>query len=180
MISPKEEYIHLITHRLEENWKSFSILLKIKHYGNCISIMCQELDQIIRLLFLIKSRSYERKQLINLAINSQKWYLLGENNKKEYITDEILFKFTDSLKGWERSFYEFGFSFKHLSTNYNYLLKDPIINLKKIERERIYNYIKEYHVQDWPINYTLDDIIPVLPLIFEKLSQNLSLYLAQL
>jgi hypothetical protein len=180
MISPKEEYIHIITHRLKENWKSFNILYKLKHYGNCISIMCQELDQIIRLLFLIKSRSHEKILLINLAINSQKWYLIGGNNKKEFITEDVLMKFTKSLSGWERSIYEFGFSFKSLTNNFNYLLKDPLLKMKKNEREKIFNYITEYHVKDLPIEFTLNDIIPVLPLIFEKLSENLRSYISQL
>lgn len=181
MISPKEdEYNNLITHRLDENWKSFNILLEMKHYGNCISIMCQELDQVIRVLFLLKSKRHERDQFINLSINSQKWFLLGKDNKKEYITDDIFLKFAETLGGWERSIYEFGTSFKSLSNNYNYLLKDPIISLNETERKRLYDYIKEYHVSDFPSDFSLKDIIPVLPLIFEKLSLSLRSYITQL
>jgi hypothetical protein len=120
MISENDEYKKMINHRLEENIKSFKLLYGIKHYGNCISIMCQELDQIIRLLFLLNSSSNEKKQFINSSINNHKWYIVNSLNKKENITDEMLLKFTETLNGWDKSIYEFGFSFKSLSNNFNY------------------------------------------------------------
>jgi hypothetical protein len=180
MITPNAEYIKLIKHRLDENWRSFKILYELKHYGNCITILCQELDQVLKILFLLKRRQHEKEHLIDLTINSQKWHLQNKDNKKEYITDGILIKFAQSLEGWEKSIYEFGFSFKSLSTNYNYLLKNPIRSLKNNEREKIHSYIQEYHIRDFSIDFTLDDLIPILPMIFELVSNNLKAYIEKL
>lgn len=180
MISEKDEYSRLILHRLDENWKSFSILYDLKHYGNCISILCQELDQSIRLLFLLKRNEFERESFIHSTLNSQKWHLPGNERKKEFITDEMLIDFAQTLTGWERSIYEFGFAFKSLSNSYNYMLKDPIRSLNETERSKIHAYIANYHSADFPSGYKLPDLIPLLPAIFEKLSTNLRSYMKQL
>lgn len=180
MISEKEAYKRLISHTLKENWKSFTILFELKHYGNCISIMCQELDQVIRLLFLSKSRMHERDELIGQALNSQKWFLLGADRKKTYITEETLAEFATSLAGWERAIYEFGLAFKSLSNNYNYILKDPIKGLKEAERQKIHAYIVEFHDKAFPADFALGNLIPELQAIFERISENLKLAMEQL
>jgi hypothetical protein len=180
MITPTKEYKNLITHRLEENWKSFKLLFDIKHYGNCISLMCQELDQYITVLFLLKQNMERRNHLISLSINSQKWYIVGSDNKKEYITDDVLLKFTDSLTGWERSIYEIGFIFKHLTVNSNYVLKNPILSLDHIERKQIRDYIFEYHTTELPEEYKIEELVPILPLVFERISDNIKIYIVNL
>jgi len=180
MISQTDEYKKLINHRLEENMKSFKLLFEIKHYGNCISIMCQELDQIIRLLFLLNSIPSERKQFMESSINSQKWYRLNSDNKKEHISDEMLLKFTETLREWDKSIYEFGFSFKSLSNNFNYGSKNPIKSMSEQDREKLHSYITEYHNRDFPDDFTLDDLIPVLPDIIERISTNLQSYMERL
>ena len=42
----------IIQKRSEENDKSIKLLYKQKLYGNCISILRQELDSMVRVLFL--------------------------------------------------------------------------------------------------------------------------------
>jgi len=172
MISPKDEYVKLVCQRLEENWKSFSILFSMKHYGNCISIMRQELEQSINVLFLIKQRNMDRDYLIDLAINNKKWHVIVDA-KKENITEEVLRKFSRSLDGWERKVYEFGFAFKSLSVNYNYMLKNPIVSLNEEERNSIHAYIEEYHDASFPHDFTIEDVIPIIPRIFAVLSERL-------
>jgi hypothetical protein len=180
MISETDEYKNIISHRLEENMKSFKLLFGMKHYGNCISIMCQELDQIIRLLFLLNSNAAAKKLFIYSSINSHKWYIVNKENKKEYITDENLLKFTETLSGWDKSIYEFGFSFKNLTTSFNYGSRDPIKSMSETDREKLYNYIREYHNKDFVSDFSLDDLIPVLPLIIEEISRNLKNYMSKL
>ena len=153
MISEKTEYSNTIKHHLEENRKSFNILFELKHYGNCISIMCQELDQVIKILFLLKCEKSDRINFMHLTINNQKWYKTDRTEKKIFITDEYLEKYAETFTGWEKSIYNFGFSFKSLSNNLNYLLKNPIISLDESERMQIYEYIKEYHKLDFPIRF---------------------------
>jgi hypothetical protein len=180
MITPTKEYKNLITHRLEENWKSFKLLFDIKHYGNCISLMCQELDQFIIVLYLLKQDLYRRNHLIGLSINSQKWFIIGKDTKKEYINDDVLLNFANSLTGWERSIYEIGFIFKHLTVNSNYVLKNPILSLDEAERKLIHEYVFEYHTKELPKEYKIDDLVPILPLVFEKISDSLKSYMVNL
>lgn len=180
MISEKEEYKNLISHRLEENVKSFKLLFGMKHYGNCISIMCQELDQIIRLLFLLNSKVDDQKQYIYSSINNHKWYVTGKDNKKEYITDEVLARYTETLSGWDKSIYDFGLSFKNLTNSFNYGSRDPIKSMNQADREKLHSYIKEYHDSSFAEDFSLDDLIPILPLIIEEISRNLKNYLSKI
>jgi|GEM_PF-3999989 hypothetical protein len=180
MISQNEEYKTLIGHRLQENMKSFKLLFDIQHYGNCISIMRQELDQLIRLLFLLHSNPEEKKQFIYSSINSQKWYIVGKDGRKEYITEDMLLRFAETLEGWERSIYEFGFSFGDLSANFNYGSRDPIKSMNDFDRQKLRKYITEYHIKDFPGDFSLSDLIPALPSIIEAISDKLKLYMEKI
>lgn len=167
----------MISNRLEENIKSFDLLYSLKHYGNCISIMCQELDQIVRILYLMNCGIDSKKQLISSSINNQKWHITHIDNQKEYITDEILVNFSKSLKGWDQSIIEFGYLFKSISVNYNYGLRDPIKSMSEPDRVAIYTYIKNYHVENFPMQFSTDDLIPILPMIMKLIGEKLNDYL---
>jgi len=180
MISEMEEYKNLVTHRLDENLKSFNLLYGMKHYGNCISIMCQELDQIIRVLYLRNSSKIEQQQLMYCTITNHKWFIVNRENKKEYITDEVLLRFTKTLTGWDQNIYEFGFSFKNLTNNYNYGSRDPIKSMSAADRAKLEKYISEYHVHDFKKDFTLDDLIPVLPMIIDEISAKLKSYIEKI
>ena len=177
MITPNAEYKKLISHRLKENMKSFKLLYEIQHYGNCISIMCQELDQVINLLFLLNSNKDDKKSFIYSSINNQKWYKTTKENNKVYITEEMIVRFAETLQGWDKSIYEFGLSFNSLSKSFNYGSRDPIKSMTEMDREKLYNYIKEYHNKEFPIHFSLNDLIPVLPLIINEISIKLKDYL---
>ena len=106
--------------------------------------------------------------------------LLIEKIKKDYITDEMLVKFADSLSGWDKSIYEFGLSFDSLSKNFNYGSRDPIKSMNDLERDQLYNYIKEYHNIEFKRDFSLNELIPVLPLIIEKISNKLKIYMEKI
>jgi len=180
MLTEKNEYKRLISNRLKENWKSYKILFQMKHYGNCISLMCQELDQVISLLFLLNRSEYEKEKLITQSINNQKWFLHKPDGKKEYITEKELKSFAESLVGWDRRIYEFGFAFKSLSKSYNYFLKDPIRGMKELERKKIVEYIVEYHDKEFPVDFTIVDLVPKLEGIFKRIAKNLISYMEKI
>jgi hypothetical protein len=176
LIPQNVEYNKLITHRLEENWRSFTILFDLKHYGNCISIMCQELDQYIKILFLLKQTKQIRDQLIHNSINDQKWSIINSDNKKEYITDQKLNEFAGNLVGWEARVFQFGCVFKNISNNFNYMLKDPIKSLDDSERALIHEYIREYHDSSFSKDYTITELVPILPMILKEISDSIRKY----
>lgn len=180
MITPLEEFKKIVFQRLEENQKSFDILFGLKHYGNCISIMRQELDQIIRLLFLLNSTKNVQRQLIESSINNHKWFVINKENKKDYITEEIISKYSESLNGWDKSIYEFGLAFGSLATTFNYGTKDPIKTMAENDRDKIYKYILEYHNRDFPRDYDINVLIRELPDILNIISSNLQKYMDRL
>jgi hypothetical protein len=180
MITHVEEYKKLVNHRLDENMKSFNLLFGIQHYGNCISIMCQELDQIMKLLYLLNKDKNEQKNFIEASIDNHKWFTVDSDNKKRYVTDEDLINFSNSIVGWDKSIYEFGLAFSSLNNSFNYGSKDPIKSMNEFDREKLYSYIREYHKSNFPKDFTLDDLIPILPMIFELISINLQCYMKKL
>jgi hypothetical protein len=176
MITAIKEYQNIIHHQLEENWTSFNILFELKHYGNCISIMCQELDQYIRILYLLKQTKGIKDKLIECTLNNQKWFTVGIDNKKVYITEEQILEFTETLSGWEKGICTFGIIFRSLSNNNNYILKNPIKSLDENERLLLLEYIREYHQNDFPDNFDIENLIPILPMIFSKISESIKEY----
>jgi hypothetical protein len=177
MLSQSDEYKSLVGHRLAENMKSFKLLFGMQHYGNCISIMCQELDQIIRILFLLNSNFEERKGFIQASIDSHKWSIKNKENKREFINDEMLLHFAGTLEGWDRGIYEFGIAFKNLSNNFNYGSRDPIKSMGEAERLQLSRYIQNFHQGDFPGDFTLETLIPILPVIIDEISAKLKSYL---
>jgi hypothetical protein len=174
------EYKKLINHRLEENWKSFKILFNMKHYGNCISIMCQELDQMISILFILNRNENDRNHLINLSANSHKWFFLDWDNKKQYIGEKEIIEFSDTLVDWEKRIYEFGLSFHKLSVNFNYLLKDPILGMSEMDKQHISDYIKEYHDSNFGNEFGIQELVPFLEIVFTSITQRIGTYLEKL
>ena len=163
MKTPQDQLKSIVEKRLSENWKSFRILYKLKHYDNCISIMCQELDQYIKLLYIIKQPYDKKEKLVNCSINSKKWDVL----------DQDIDLFAKKLTEWDLAIYEFRNVFNKLTINYNYLLRDPLSGINESEKELIYKYIKEYHDTEFIKNYTLIELVPVLPMIFSRISDNI-------
>ena len=88
----------------------------------------------------------------------------------------ILKTLQKTLTGWEADIFEFRNIFYRITINFNYLLKDPIHGLNESEREIIHNYIKKYHDQSIQNDYTIKELIPVLPMIFQKISDNINEY----
>ena len=125
--------------------------------------MCQELDQYIKLLYIIKQPYDKKEHLINCSINSKKWDVL----------DQDIDLFAKSLTGWDLAIYEFRNVFNKLTINYNYLLRDPLNGINESEKESIYKYIKEYHDKEFIKKYTLVELVPVLPMIFSSISDNI-------
>ncbi len=59
-----KQFCEIVKKRSEENSKSIKLLYEQKLYGNCISILRQELDSMIRVLFLLSKERKTRQILI--------------------------------------------------------------------------------------------------------------------
>jgi len=143
-----------------------------------VSILRQELDSMIRVIFLLaqKDRGY-RNELIEAAVSGKAWTARGTRRK---ITDRDMVELANKLHGWTRSVYQFGCGFIHLSSLHDYRDRDPLAQISEEEREAILEHLRSYHGGPLNPSPTFDDIVPLLPKVFEKIASNLECYLRQI
>ena len=167
--STEIKFCNIVKQRSSENYNSFMMLHKNGLYGNCISILRQELDSYLRIMYLLES---DKKELfISQTLAGLKWSYI-KNGRKYNITDAIILNNIFDIQGWEKRVYDLGCAFIHLSNFHNYLLVNPFLSLSENDKKSILQFIKDYHgieLQELNIN----TIIPVLPLVMEKISKNL-------
>ena len=168
-------FCDIIQKRSMENSESIKILYEKGLYGICISILRQELDSMVRVLFLLSQKQSVRAFLIMQTLNNEKWKIGAK-----IITDARLIENVLKLHGWARNVYVFGCSFIHLSPFHYYSVVDPFSTIPNIQCEAIKNYMMDYHKFPKHLNVTFETMQPYLLCIFEKINNNLIYYLEQL
>ena len=177
MTSIKEKYIALIQKRSEENEKAIRLLFDQNLIGNCISILRQELDSFIRVMYLGRISDFkERERLMNQTLSGEKWSELTVNNKWKQITDKDMVEKSTELKGYIQYVYKFGCAFIHLSDFHDYANKNPFDKLDYVEQFDIKLYLHQYHGFSRDSELTVGNISNLIPDIFEKISKNMSCY----
>lgn len=115
----------------------------------------------------------QRMKLIEDSVNGRPWR--GGNGRR--ITDREMVNLANSLTGWAQSVYKFGCAFIHLSNFHDRLARDPFKALPTSERRHIISHIEYYHGALRTKTPGIDDILPLVPRVFEKVSGNLRGYL---
>jgi hypothetical protein len=146
--------------------------------GQIVAILRQELDSLVRVIFLLSQtdKAY-RNELIEASIAGRKWTTKGTNRR---ITDREMVNLADKLHGWSHSVYQFGCGFIHLSSLHDYRARDPLAQVPQAEREAILGHLRYYHGGPSSPSPTFEDILPLLPMVFRKIADNLECYLRQL
>jgi hypothetical protein len=146
--------------------------------GQIVAILRQELDSLVRVIFLLSQadRRY-RNELIDASVSGKKWTAKGTHRK---ITDREMVDFADTLHGWSHSVYQFGCGFIHLSSLHDYRDRDPLAQIPEAEREAILSHLRNYHGGPSSESPTFNDIVPLLPMVFHKIADNLECYVKQL
>lgn len=73
MTDIKQKYISLIQNRSEENKIALNLLFAQGLFGNCISILRQELDSFIRVMYLGRISDFdERERLMSQTLSGEK------------------------------------------------------------------------------------------------------------
>lgn len=135
-----------------------------------MSILRQELDSMVRVVFLLEQNDYGyRNRLISAAVNGQRWRQPGG----QFVTDKDMVDLADHLNGWTHSVYKYGCAFIHLSGMHDHGARDPFLSLPEEEREAILAHMRYYHGGPCGPNPTFRDLIPFLPEVFEKIASNL-------
>jgi hypothetical protein len=71
MTDIRQKYISLIKNRSEENQKALALLVSQRLFGNCISILRQELDSFVRVIYLGQISDFnERERLMNQTMSN--------------------------------------------------------------------------------------------------------------
>ncbi len=145
--------------------------------GSMVSVLRQELDSMVRVIYLLQQGSRRRDSLVAAAVNGERWSQEASRGK---VTDREMVDLAQSLQGWTQSVYKFGCAFIHLSNLHDYNDRDPLSLISVQEREDILHHCRYYHGGPSEPNPRFSDLVPFFPSVLEKLASNLEWYLKDL
>jgi hypothetical protein len=167
-----------VNSRSQENFSAFHLLFHEKHWGNVLSIIGQEIDSMIRVVYLLTIVDKEhRKQLIDDSVGGRKWTHKGSTRR---ITDRQMVETATSFEFWMREAYKVRNGFIHLSNLHDYKERDPLNLIPKQDKREIIKHLRRYHGGLRQSNPVFEDVIPFLPKVLSKMQQHLRGYLGRL
>lgn len=173
-----EIFCRQVLTRSSDHHQAFGLLFSNRIYSQCVAVLRQELDSMIRVIYLLSISDIGRRNtLIETAIGEQGMRDIGKNQR---ITDKEMVELASSLQGWTRSVYRFGCAFIHLSGFHDYQARDPLTMIDEDERKAILEHMRYYHGGPHQDNPTYNDLIPYLPAVFDKIASNLEFYVKKL
>jgi len=153
------------------------LLARERLAGQMVSVLRQELDSMVRVIYLLKQEPERRKFLINASVDGKKWSQQGSNGR---VTDKNMVDLANELQGWTQSVYKFGCAFIHLSGFHDYNDRDPLLLLPDDERQDILDHCRHYHGGPAVGSENFRGLMPFLPRVLDKISRNLECYLEDL
>jgi hypothetical protein len=146
--------------------------------GQMVSILRQELDSLVRVVFLLSQVDAQyRSRLIEDSVAGRRWLRL---NSRQPVTDREMVELTDALHGWTKSVYAFGCAFIHLSNLHDHRVRDPLDQIAEDERDAILGHLRNYHGGPNGPSPKFSDVVPFLPIVFTKIADNLECYVKKL
>lgn len=170
------QFCSIVRDRSRENKQAINLLSRAGLTGQVMSVLRQELDSMVRVVFLLNQNIDEREHLINLTLTGQKWKLRSNAN----VTDRQMVDLGDTLNGWTKSVYKFGCAFIHLSSFHDYAFNDPFDNIEVDEINSITTHLNYYHGFSMTEKLNMQSVSFYLPMVFEKIVSNLECYLKNL
>lgn len=164
-------FLRQVRSRSHEHRQGMNLLASARLAGLMTAILRQELDSMVRVIYLLTQTVERRTLLIDMSVVGTKW---------PKITDKEMVEVAQKLQGWTQSVYKFGCAFIHLSGLHDYNDRDPLALLSQEERSDILKHCRYYHGGPMQENATFDDLIQFLPRVFEKIASNLDCYLEAL
>ena len=174
-MSEIETFCRQVRARSAENRQAMQALRALP--GPMISVLRQELDSLVRVVFLLAQddRSY-RHRLIEDSVSGRRW---RHRDSKQTVTDREMVDLTDTLHGWTKSVYAFGCAFIHLSNLHDHQTRDPLQQITESERTAILDHLRSYHGGPHGGSPGFAEIVPYLPMVFTKIADNLEYYVRQ-
>ena len=170
-------FLRQVRSRSEEHQRAMQVLAKEKLAGQMVAVLRQELDSMVRVIYLLTQDIERRSTLIEASVKGEKW---NQPNSRASVTDKEMVDLAQNLQGWTRSVYKFGCAFIHLSGLHDYNDRDPLEQLSSQEREDILDHCRSYHGGPQGTDAKFSELVPYLPRVLEKIARNLECYLEKL
>lgn len=170
-------FLRQVRSRSLEHQRAMQLLSREGLAGQMVSVLRQELDSMVRCIYLLTQGPERRTLLIDASVRGDKWSQEGSRAK---VTDREMVDLAQTLQGWTQSVYKFGCAFIHLSGLHDYNDRDPLAQLPAEERQDILQHCRHYHGGPPPGAERFNDLVPYLPRVLEKIAGNLECYLAAL
>lgn len=169
-------FCEILRKRSEENKSAIDLLFSTNHYGQVMSILRQELDSMVRCIYLLNETLTERQRLVEQTLNGERWRRVSG----AIITDKSMVDISNDLEGWTNSVYKFGCAFIHLSNFHDYENNDIFQTIDAQERQDIKQFMNGYHNYDLNEDLTFNSVKPYLFKVFMKIYDNLKCYIKDL
>lgn len=177
-MSSLQIFCRQIRNRSIDNKRAIELLFSRNIFGPIIAILRQELDSLVRCIYLLSIDNIDyRNELVEYSISGKKWRSL---DGKKVIRDREMVNLAQRLHGWTQSVYTFGCAFIHLSNFHDYENRNPFDSLEEAEFEAVRYYLSYYHGTLIDRNSSLAHITWTLPSVFDKISGNLEFYVKEL
>ncbi|MBX3276357.1 MAG: hypothetical protein KF729_39255 [Sandaracinaceae bacterium] len=174
------DFARMVRARSHENAGALRATSSRQLHGVTIGILRQELDSMVRVIYLLSLAPNLRTTLVEASLAGEPWKIPTPSGKLKKVTDRDMVDHAATLHGWAESVYRFGCAFIHLSQFHDYATRDPVAALTPGERAAMLRHLRGYHGGPARDDFTLVDVVPVLPPVFEKIRSNLDCYLRQL
>lgn len=170
-------FLRQVRSRSLEHQRAMRLLSEAGLAGQMVSVLRQELDSMVRVIYLLTQSPERRDLLIEASVRGAKW---SKADARAKVTDREMVELSQTLHGWTQSVYKFGCAFIHLSGLHDYNDRDPLAQLPAKEREDILEHCRRYHGGPHPDTERFCDLVPYLPRVLEKIAGNLEHCLAAL
>ena len=170
-----QAFLRQVRSRSVEHRRAMRALAKLGLPGQMVAILRQELDSLIRVIYLLTQDLDRRAQLVSASVGGKMWL---KPNSRARVTDREMVDLSQELQGWTQSVYKFGCAFIHLSAFHDYSDRDPLQQISPQERQDILEHSRAYH--GGPKGESFADLVPYLPKVLAKVSANLDCYLEEL
>lgn len=171
-------FCDIVIQRSKEHSLALDLLLQKELYGQVMSILRQELDSMVRVMFLLSINDLNlRNHFICQTLDGIKWSYPGS---KKVITDKQMVDLASDLNGWAFCVYKLGCAFIHLSAMTYYKNSNPFLLLPIAERNDIKRFLNQYHHFPPEKELNLENVTPYLDKVFNKVSSNLACHIEEL
>jgi hypothetical protein len=170
-------FLRQVRSRSLEHQQAMHLLAEARLAGQMVSVLRQELDSMVRVIYLLAQGFERRELLIEASVRGEKW---SQATSRAKVTDKEMVDLAQTLQGWTQSVYKFGCAFIHLSGLHDYNDRDPLLQLPVEERRDILSHCRKYHGGPDPSAESFNDLVQFLPRVLAKIAGNLECYLQAL